>query len=208
MIFSFWSFDPFDPKSSHLKQLLTPNCQFCNEHCSTFILWTTVAYGREMFNYILVALKAHFCRNLVTHKKVFHSVFTSGLVDNENVAKETKNKSHSRGLFSPGSLLAEWRDLLWGYSQIMGGSFHQIIASTREEHLSIALYAQHTYWTNTALPCPKVSQAVWVLIDRKADMRLLFVAHLLLPGTLQAVGRTVKQLNLNVVSMFVLLSSN
>ena len=70
----------------------------------------------------------------------------------------------------------------------MGGSFHQIIASTREGHLSIALYAQHTYWTNTVLACPKVSQAVWVLIDRKADMRLLLVAHLLLPGTLLAIG--------------------
>ena len=85
----------------------------------------------------------------------------------------------------------------------MGGSFHQIIASTREGHLSIALYAQNTYWTNTVLPCPEVSQAVWVLIDRKADMWLLLVAHLLLPGTLLAIGRTVKQLNLNVVSLFV-----
>ena len=70
----------------------------------------------------------------------------------------------------------------------MGGSFHQIIASTREEHLSISLYAQHTYWTNTVQACPEVSQAVWVVIDRKADMRLLLVAHLLLPGTLLAVG--------------------
>ena len=89
----------------------------------------------------------------------------------------------------------------------MGGSFHQIIASTREGHLSIALYAQHAYWTNTVLPCPKVSQAVWVLIVRKADMRLHLVAHLLLPGSLLAVGRSVKLLNLTVVSLFVLLSS-
>ena len=32
MIFSFWSC-LFDPKSSHLKQLFTPNRQICNEHC-------------------------------------------------------------------------------------------------------------------------------------------------------------------------------